>query len=52
MASPSIGRRWCQPGGAKSRRPEGHRYIYPGDIDIQIYPGKYKLPKIQSFSNG
>jgi hypothetical protein len=21
-------------------------------LTIQIYPGKYKLPKIQSFSNG
>jgi hypothetical protein len=52
MASPSIGRRWCQPGNRKSRRPEEQLDIYPGDIDIQIYPGKYKLPKIQSFSNG
>jgi hypothetical protein len=26
--------------------------IYPDDIDIQIYPGKYKRSKIQSFSNG
>src|SRR6187551_3273838 len=45
MAFPSIGRRSCQPGGAKSRRPEGCRDIYPGDIDNPIYPGKYKLPK-------
>ena len=37
---------------AKSRRPEEQLDIYPGDIDIQIYPGKYKLPKIQSYSNG
>ena len=30
---------------------KAHRNIYPDDIDSQIYPGKYKLPKIQSFSN-
>jgi uncharacterized protein len=48
MAFPLIGRRSCQPGGAKSRRPERALYIYPGDIDIQIYPGKYSLPKIRA----
>jgi hypothetical protein len=26
--------------------------IYPGDIDIAIYPGKYSYRKSQSFSNG
>jgi hypothetical protein len=52
MAFPSIGRRWCQPGNGKSRQPKEQRHIYPGDIDISIYPGKYKLPKIQSFFNG
>jgi hypothetical protein len=52
MVFPSIGRRWCQPGGAKSRRPEEQLDIYPGNIDNPIYPGKYSLSKIQSSSNG
>src|SRR5215813_11034346 len=48
--SPKLPWRSCQRRNGKSRRPSADEtYIYPGDIDITIYPDKYNVTKAGVF---